>query len=189
MGDFKSSTVAFEVQKNFANKFFSNKVVVKGLIDDTSAKLLDNLYKLLFAFTKNKKDSEKTTKNIIKMTVKIGMLQHGDKFSTEEKDSLLVVRRNLRTVAMTMVSFYQVDHTFDRNFLIKYLTEMEDLLKKVIASHLTEKSGSRVEQIFGVVKTGEFLDSIYVTKKNPEMRELMGKVVEDLNTCMEAGVL
>jgi len=189
MGDFKASSVAFEVQKNFANKFFSNKVVVKGLIDDTSGKLLDNLYRLLFAFTKSKKDSEKTTKNIIKMSVKIGMLQHGDKFSQEEKDSLLVIRRNLRTVAMTMVSFYQVDHTYDRNFLIKYMTELENLLKKLISGHLTEKSGGRVEQIFGVVKTGEFLDSIYIANKNPEMKELMGKVVEDLNSCMEAGVL
>ena len=50
MAEFKASTVAFEVQKNFANKFFSNKVVVKGLIDDTSAQLLDNLYNLLFTF-------------------------------------------------------------------------------------------------------------------------------------------
>jgi hypothetical protein len=50
MTDFKASVVAFEVQKNFATKFFSNKVVVKGLIDDTSAKLLDNLYNLLFVF-------------------------------------------------------------------------------------------------------------------------------------------
>ena len=44
-------------------------------------------------------------------------------------------------------------------------------------------------QIFTVVKTGEFLDSIYVPKKNPEMREIMGRVVEDVNSCMEAGVL
>ena len=55
MTDFKASVVAFEVQKNFANKFFSNKVVVKGLIDDTSAKLLDNLYNLLFVFVSRTK--------------------------------------------------------------------------------------------------------------------------------------
>ena len=50
MTDFKASVVAFEVQKSFASKFFSNKLVVKGLIDDTSAKLLDNLYNLLHVF-------------------------------------------------------------------------------------------------------------------------------------------
>ena len=43
-------------------------------------------------------------------------------------------------------------------------------------------------QIFGVVKTPEFLDSIYVPGKNSEMRELMGQVVADLNNCLEAGI-
>ena len=220
MTDFKASVVAFEVQKNFATKFFSNKVVVKGLIDDTSAKLLDNLYNLLFVFvsifsllpnllhifnpqTKSKKDSEKTTRNIIKMSVKIGMLQRGEKFTKEEKDSLIMIQKTLRTVAMTLISFYQVDHTFDRSFVIKYLTDLEALLKGLITRHLTEKSVGRVEQvrrfpqlfspsafqIFGVVKTPEFLDSIYVPGKNAEMRVLMGQVVSDLNNCLEAGIL
>jgi len=189
MTDFKASVVAYEVQKNFANKFFSNKVVTKGLIDDTSGKLLDNLYKLLYVFTKSKKDSEKTSRNIIKMSVKIGMLDRGEKFSKEERQNLLKIQRTLRTVAMTLISFYQVDHTYDRNFLIKYLTDLESLLKGLIARHLTDKSLARVEQIFGVVKTGEFLDSIYVPLRNPEMRELMSHVVNDLNSCLEQGVL
>ena len=50
MGDFKASVVAYEVQKSFANKFFSNKTVAKSLIDDTSGNLLDNLYLLLYVF-------------------------------------------------------------------------------------------------------------------------------------------
>merc|ERR1712192_383498 len=113
----------------------------------------------------------------------------GDKFTKEEKDSLIMIQKTLRTVAMTLISFYQVDHTFDRSFVIKYLTELEALLKKLITRHLTEKSVGRVEQIFGVVKTGEFLDSIYVPGKNSEMRVLMGQVVADLNNCLEAGIL
>ena len=97
--------------------------------------------------TKSKKDSEKTTRNIIKMSVKIGMLQRGDKFTKEEKDSLIMIQKTLRTVAMTLISFYQVDHTFDRSFVIKYLTELEALLKGLITRHLTEKSVGRVEQV------------------------------------------
>lgn len=99
------------------------------------------------------------------------------------------IQKNLRTVAMTLISFYEVDHTYDRNFVIKYLSELETLLKKLISNHLTDKSVSRVEQIFGVVKTPDFLDSVYVPKKNVEMREIMAKVVKDLNSCIEAGVL
>merc|ERR1712142_308553 len=163
---FKASVVAYEVQKSFANKFFSNKTVAKSLIDDTSGNLLDNLYLLLYVFTKNKKDSEKTTRNIIKISIKLGMLLRGEKFSNGEKEFLVKIQKTLRTVAMTLISFYEVDHTYDRNFVIKYLTELETLLKNLIINHLTDKSVSRVEQIFGVVKTADFLDSVYVSKKN-----------------------
>eukprot|EP00091_Calanus_sinicus_P006052 TRINITY_DN16647_c0_g1_i3.p1 TRINITY_DN16647_c0_g1~~TRINITY_DN16647_c0_g1_i3.p1 ORF type:complete len:190 (-),score=71.50 TRINITY_DN16647_c0_g1_i3:68-637(-) len=189
MTEFKASVVAFEIQKNFASKFFSNKTVAKSLIDDTSGNLLDNLYLLLYVFTKNKKESEKTTRNIIKIAIKLGMLQRGEKFSPQDKSSLIQIQKNLRAVAMTLISFYQVDFTYDRNFVIKYLTELETLLKNLISNHLTDKSVGRVEQIFGVVKTPEFLDSVYVPKKNSEMREIMGKVVSDLNRCLEAGIL
>ena len=61
------------------------------------------------------------------------MLLRGEKFNTEEKQSLVKIQKNLRTVAMTLISFYEVDHTYDRNFVIKYLTELETLLKKLIA--------------------------------------------------------
>ena len=56
MTDFKASLVAYEVQKSFANKLFSSKTVAKSLIDDTSARLLDNLYLLLKVFVSIFKD-------------------------------------------------------------------------------------------------------------------------------------
>ena len=139
--------------------------------------------------TSNKKESEKTTQNIIKISVKIGLLLRGDKFSPEEREVMVNIQKSLHTVAMTLVSFFEVDHTYDKNFLVTNLTELETLLKNLITKHLTEKSVSRVEQIFGVVKTPDFLDNIYVPKKNKEMRDIMKKVVKDLNNCIEAGVL
>ena len=117
------------------------------------------------------------------------MLQRGEKFSPEERSSLFKIQKTLRTVAMTLISFYQVDHTYDRNFVIKYLSDLEGLLKALISNHLTDKSVGRVEQIFSVMKTPEFLDSVYVPKKNLEMRDIMGNVVTDLNRCIEAGIL
>lgn len=43
---FKSKELFLQVQKKFLNKF-TNKKVIKLLIDDQNSKLLDNLYKLL----------------------------------------------------------------------------------------------------------------------------------------------
>ena len=47
-------------------------------------------------------------RNIIKISVKIGMLQRGDKFNDDEKYGLIMIQKKLRTVAMTLISFYQV---------------------------------------------------------------------------------
>ncbi len=171
--DFKALDIGYEVQKSFANKFFSNKNVAKGLIDNTSAALLDELYKLIKIYvstylqikfskpygvimikfpsfrplqqTSSKKDAEKIVKNIIKISVKIGMLERSDKFSAQEKASLVRTQRNLRTIAMTLISFYQVDHTYDRSFLTRHVAELKDDLKELVRPHLTEKSLARID--------------------------------------------
>ena len=116
------------------------------------------------------------------------MLLRSEKFSSEEKEELLKIQKNLRTVALSLISFFEVDHTYDRAFVIKYLSDLEAMLKKLINAHLTEKSVSRVQQIFEVVKTPDFLDNCYVPKKNVEMREIMAKVVKDLNNCLDNNV-
>ena len=48
--EFKARAVAESVQKNFATKILSNKLIAKNLLDDYSVKLLDNLYLLLFEY-------------------------------------------------------------------------------------------------------------------------------------------
>ena len=48
--DFKAAVVAEGIQKGLANKILANKTLVKSLIDDKTANLLDNLYLLLYVF-------------------------------------------------------------------------------------------------------------------------------------------
>ena len=63
---------------------------------------------ILIFQTGNKEECKKTVRNIIKISIKIGMLQRGEKFSDPEKDELVQIQRKLRMVAMTLVSFFQV---------------------------------------------------------------------------------
>ena len=85
------------------------------------------------------------------------------------------MKANLPTIAKALITLYQVDHTYDRSFVIKYLTDLQTLLKNLTRKHLTEKLVGRVEQIFVVVNSLDFLDSVYVPKKNMEMRDIIGK--------------
>ena len=50
---------------------------------------------------------------------------------------------------------FQVDHTYDRSFVMNQLTELEELLVNLIQPHLTDKSVGRVDQVSDVL--GVFL--------------------------------
>ena len=79
--------------------------------------------------------------------MKIGMLQRGDKFTKEEKEQLVQIQMNLRVVVKSLITFQQLEHTYDRVFLTMYLEELETSLKNLVRPHLTEKSVGRVEQV------------------------------------------
>ena len=55
---FKAIDVGYAVQRSFANKFFANKTIAKGLIDENSAQLLDELYKLAKIYVSSQRISE-----------------------------------------------------------------------------------------------------------------------------------
>ena len=137
----------------------------------------------------------------------------GDKyFGAKDRESLVKIQRNLRTVAMTLISFYQVDHTYDRAFLTKYVDDLKKDLKDLVRPHLTEKSLGRydhcsnnidfqyftylipffiyrIEHVMGFLGDAEFLDSLYVPKKNEDVAKQMGVLINSLNKCVEEGVL
>ena len=225
MTDFKASVVAFEVQKNFANKFFSNKVVVKGLIDDTSAKLLDNLYNLLFVFVS--RTSFFHVQIVSFFTIVVDEEQEGLGEDDEEHHQDVGEDRDVAEGGeVHQGGEGQLDHDpedlADGGHDFDQLLPSGPHLRQELRHQVPDGVGVPVEgadhqapdgevrgqggaggrpfhpatdltfptfQIFGVVKTAEFLDSIYVPGKSSEMRELMGQVVADLNNCLEAGIL
>ena len=71
--NFSSLSMGLKAQKKILSKM-SSKSVAKVFIDDSSGRLLDNVYGLLKEYSQNKKDSEKVVKNIIKIIIKIGIL-------------------------------------------------------------------------------------------------------------------
>ena len=74
-----------------------------------------------FPQTKNKKDAEKVVKNIIKISVKVGMLESSEKFSAEERQRLARIQRNLRTIAMTLIRWELLRGCEKRGQIIAYL--------------------------------------------------------------------
>ena len=120
-GNFDSRSLGLRAQKKLAGKLASKKIA-KQFIDDTSGRLLDNIYKAAKEYF-DKKTAEKAIKHLIKTVIKIGILYRNDQFNAEEKQLAEDFKKKFRTVAMTLISFYEVDFTFDKNYLVKNLLE------------------------------------------------------------------
>ena len=80
-----------------------------------------------------------------------------------ETDSLssLANRKKVHTLAMTAVSFHQIEFTFDRRVMSAILNECRELLHQAIRRHLTAKSHSRVNHVFNHFADCDFLAVLY----------------------------
>jgi Domain of unknown function (DUF758) len=84
---------------------------------------------------------------------------------------------------MSIISFFEVDFSFDLNYLQKLISEVHQLLKEIVRNHLTEKSMNKIDEIFDFFNNPQFLESIF--KADSPHRDVMGQIVSDLNKIME----
>lgn len=70
-------------------------------------------------------------------------------------------RKKVHTLAMTAVSFHQIEFTFDRRVMSAILNDCRELLHQAIKRHLTAKSHSRVNHVFNHFADCDFLAALY----------------------------
>ncbi|CAB3375319.1 Hypothetical predicted protein [Cloeon dipterum] len=183
-GGFKARDIGLRAQKKILSRM-ANKNVAKVFIDDTTGSLLDNVYKLAKSYSNDKKESEKLVKNIIKIVIKLGVLYRNDQFSKEELCRAEKFKQKFHSTAMAIVSFYEVDFSYDRPFLVNSFDACHQGLKAMVAPHLTPKSIARVDSVFNFFKDPAFLDAVF--RKESPHREALGRVVRDINKALEEG--
>lgn len=187
MGDdgIKSKDLALKVQKKVLGKMAS-KNFTRLVIDDKTTELLDEFGKVRRQYS-NKKDAEKLQNNLIKVMVKIALLHRNDRFSDAERKLAESLQLKTRTTAMTLVSFAEVDYTFDKYVLSKQMNEGRAILQQLVAAHLTEKSKCRINSVFDQLGDTEFLEMLF--EPNGPYKDSLQKIVSRINDLIEEGIL
>nr|CAG4638813.1 EOG090X0GLS [Cyclestheria hislopi] len=184
--NFRARDIALKAQKKLLSRM-STKSVAKVFIDDRTGSLLDNIYRLCKTYTQNKKESEKIVKNIIKIVVKVGLLAKSEQFNQEKLKTATEFQKKFHSAAKTIISFHEVDFSYDQKFLSQMLNDCHVMLKQIVENHLTDKSLGRIEMVFNFFSNPNFLDAIF--KKNSEYTEIMSRIVSDMHGVMDSGGL
>ena len=181
--DFNSKSLGLRVQKKLLSKM-SKSMAKAFVLDDTTSELLDHVYKLAKLELDSKKDAEKLIKNIIKVVVKIGILYRNDQFNPEEIKTAQKFQQKFGVVTMTIVSYYEIDFSFDRDYLGKLIKDCEDLSTQLVSRHLTDKSVKRIAHVFGFFNNGDFMEKVF-QKHNAIYRSHLEHIVNCLNKLKE----
>jgi len=183
---FKARDISLRAQKKLLGKM-TNKNVAKTFIDDTSASILDRTYDLARVYTGDKKQAEKLVKNIIKIVVKIGILARNDQFTPEDMRQANLLRAKFNTIVKTVVSFYEVEFTFDKAFLVRNINDCRALCKRLVKDHLTDKSLGRIDHVLDFFSNGDFLEALF--RRDSQYRPKLKAIIDDMNKAMDSGEL
>lgn len=86
---------------------------------------------------------------------------------------------------MAIISFHEVDFSFDLPYLQKSFEESQAALKTIVERHLTDKSLSRIDEVFAFVNDPKLLETCF--RADSPYRDIVAAIVKDLNSAMDNG--
>lgn len=182
--DVPSKTLGMRIQGKLASKMAS-KGLAKQIVDGPTSEIIDNCYHIAKLYLQNKKDAEKVMKNIIKIVVKVAILYRNNSFSKEELQLVEQFQQKFKTISKTIISFYEVDFTYDVDYMKKVIKDSQELLQNFVKAHLTEKSLKRIEHVYGLYSDPKLLNAVF--ESGSTYRPYLAKISGSLNTLMENG--
>lgn len=182
----KSSDIALKAQKKFLSSMAST-ALTKMVIDDRTACILDEFYNLQKLYSGSKKDAEKLLKNIVKVMVKVAVLDKNGKFTNDEQKQAVKLQQTTKIAAMTIISFCDVDFTFEKFVLSKQINQGRTHLQQLVSAHLQEKSKQRINSVFDALGNPDFLEAIF--EQNSKFRPSLQNIAAKLKDLLNDGVL
>ena len=125
--------------------------------------------------------------------IKSAVLFLNDQFSPAEQEQAEKLQRQLRSTLMTVVSFHEVDFSYDRAYLTNSFESFRSQLKQLIKPHLSDKSANRVDIIFNFLTNEHFLDRFFESQRsnvnslNDPIYKIRSELISDVNILLERG--
>lgn len=132
----------------------------------------------------NKRDAERIVKNMIKTVIKIGILYRNDTLNEEELQLAEKFRQKFQLTQLSIISFHEVEYSFDLAYLQKAMNDSRTLLKSFVQRHMTEKSILRIDEVFDFFTDNRLLETAF--KQNSPYLEVMQNLVVDMNKSLDS---
>ncbi|XP_029654038.1 tumor necrosis factor alpha-induced protein 8-like protein [Octopus sinensis] len=161
-----------------ASKLASSLKLTKNVIDEKTAGILDSSVALFLEFSKSKSFSESIIKDIMKLIIKIGILDRSGKLNDNDYDCLDHCRVVLEKIVQACSGFLIIDYTYNYEYLVERFRDLENGFSLLIGRHLSDRSKCRLDHIFEALTDQTFLDDCFMPNK--PLRELFTNILYQL---------
>ncbi|VEL34453.1 unnamed protein product [Protopolystoma xenopodis] len=187
---FSASVVGIRMQKKLAGHVPKN--MFKFFLDDTSSRVLDNIYNLVKLYTVSKMSAKKLMKDILKIDVKISILHFNNVMTEEEKVLTADFRECFHNIAEVILRMRNPrrsrlsgpDASISK--LIELLTDAERIALLIIEHHLSVKSQETLQTCAKFFKNSNFFEACF---EREEFRPIMNEICVDIEELLDRGLL
>ena len=174
------------MQGKIASKM-SSKVVVKQIVDGPTSDIIENCFQIATLHLQDKKSAEKWMNDLIKIVVKVALLGKNEQFTRHELLDVEEFQRKFELICKSSVAFYQVQNTYDGDFMEKLANEAHALLHSIVKNHLTENSIARIDHVFNLFTNRKLMDESFDPTSKYHL--YLGEIVTSLNILIDNGTI
>lgn len=185
---FNSQTISIKVQKKLASKLPTKKLV-KFFIDETSARVFNNLNLLLRAYCGSKREANRLMKTVVKINAKLAILFINGVLSNSDIEILAKSRNAFAKVAQICLNVHKKKSHANLNLdpLIEQFNVCHNSIMVIARNYLTEKSQNKISLCTNFFCNRQFLATVF--SNEPRYYELMEKICEDIQELIDRGML
>ncbi|KAF0986942.1 hypothetical protein HZS_7475 [Henneguya salminicola] len=180
--EISKQSLKMRLQKKVASGLI-NKNTVKTFLSENHFKMLEDLYHLLKT-ENNKTEGKKYVDYLIKIVVKIFILQKNERLTKEEQKTIEKLNQSIQNVVKCLITFWEESELFDVDFLIAKFAEIKTDIMGILKHHLTPKNQNKAAYILDYISNKKRLENIFLNP-TPEIQIHTLKVSKDLSLLLE----
>ncbi|KAI6657991.1 Tumor necrosis factor alpha-induced protein 8-like [Oopsacas minuta] len=169
-------------EKKIVSKMANSKALTKMILDDDYNRLLDQALRVMEREI-GAKEADKRIKSIVKCSFKIGIMILNKEFSEKQMEQIREFRGKFKRIALTVLSFHQVDWSYSPDHLIKEAQEAEGVLMTCIKTKIKEKSRKKLSEAFSFFYDPDVLDKLF--HKGEPYNDNLQLICNELNQLLD----
>ncbi|CAL8100613.1 unnamed protein product [Calicophoron daubneyi] len=179
------NSLKVRAQKNIVGRVVKGRHSIRPLIGRAPAEALKSFERLVQSVVQSKSETKRIMHSTIKTVAKFWVAVKNRTLNDEQMHYAEGVKDEMRTVALTFISFARTEYTYNRKFLTDHLFQCQKYLLRSVTGVLSEKSHARINYIFSKITDPNLMDKAFSPSATKEQKTAVVTFADSLERVLD----